>query len=407
MENQHENDIVYFTLSRIDSVYSSPALSLAKELSKTNRVFYINHPYSIKDFLLEIFRSKRLKRLALNLLFSKTTFEKGERDSNFVSVVPPLTLPINWLGKGALYNFLWRLNNKRMLGVVERTIKKFGIQSFIFVNSYDPYLLGWIPERMNPKLNIYQSIDDISQDPYTQKHGVQLEIEAVKHADIVIVTGSKLKEKLKAYNSEIHVLNNAVDFSIFGDIDYDKIERPSDLKAIKGPIIGFTGNLDRLRVDYPLIKSIALSNPQRSVVMVGPINNSEIYDLGIDKLENVYLLGHKDISQLPQYLKFMDVTIIPFLCNELTSSIYPLKINEYLAAGKPVVSTNFSKDINDFGEVITLAGSHQQFIEGIDKALEDKSIERVKLRKRVAFSNTWSARKQQFWNIIDNVNKAQ
>ena len=121
----------------------------------------------------------------------------------------------------------------------------------------------------------------------------------------------------------------------------------------------------------------------------------------LDTLPNVILTGRKDIQDLPQYVKFMDVAIIPFRCNKLTKSIYPLKINEYLAGGRAVVSTNFSEDIRGFKDVIYLADNEAEFMQQINKAIAENSDEKVAERRQVAESNTWTARVKQVWEIVD------
>ena len=104
--------------------------------------------------------------------------------------------------------------------------------------------------------------------------------------------------------------------------------------------------------------------------------------------------------ELPQYLQHMDCCLIPFLCNTLTRSIYPLKINEYLTGGKPVIATNFSVDINSFKDHIYLANSEEEFVQLIDKALIPQPEEVIKGRIALAESNTWTARIKQFWEIV-------
>jgi teichuronic acid biosynthesis glycosyltransferase TuaH len=120
----------------------------------------------------------------------------------------------------------------------------------------------------------------------------------------------------------------------------------------------------------------------------------------LDKMPNVIFTGSKKISELPAYVAYSDCTLIPFQCNTLTKSIYPLKINEYLAAGKPVVTTNFSHDINDFKDVAYLADSHEEFLKQIEKSLAEDSPERQKLRIKVAEQNSWKARVGTFWELI-------
>jgi len=100
---------------------------------------------------------------------------------------------------------------------------------------------------------------------------------------------------------------------------------------------------------------------------------------------------------LSQYLQFMDAVIIPFLCNTLTKSIYPLKINEYLSAGRSVVSTNFSEDIATFSNVISVTNNHDEFIFSLKGAIDDNGEDAIAARQEVALTNTWEARVNEFW----------
>jgi hypothetical protein len=121
---------------------------------------------------------------------------------------------------------------------------------------------------------------------------------------------------------------------------------------------------------------------------------------GLDKFDNVYLLGPKTIERLPSYLRFFGCAIIPFKCNVLTSSIYPLKVNEYLAAGCPTISTNFSEDIESFKDVVYVADSHDEFLSYHNVASDENSPELQKKRIEISQGNTWENRVNQFWSMI-------
>lgn len=399
---REDYDIILFTLFRTDHEYSSVSLSWAKEFAKNNRVFYINHPYSFRDFAEGLGKNKKIRERASQLLTKQIAYETiKDIPENFVSVQPTLTLPINWLSPGGTYDSFSKINNKVVLRAIKKVIKDYGIKKYIFLNCYDPYFAGHVPKSLNPTLSVYQCIDDISQDPYSVKHGQKLEEEAIANSDFAMVTGTQLKRILVKHNPNTHVVHNAVDISIFEKTLVTDFERPEEIRHVKTKIIGFTGNMDYLRMDYPLIKKVAEANTDKTVVLVGPINSNEFYELGIDKLPNVITTGSKKIYELPNYLKFMDVVMIPFLCNTLTASIYPLKINEYLAAGRSVVSTTFSEDIRGFRDVIYLADSHHEYLKLLDRALEENSPELEQKRFNVAQENTWAARVEQFWGIAE------
>jgi len=329
--------------------------------------------------------------------------EKSPDKDNFLAALPPMVPPINFLSPGGMYKKMRERNNRKVLNTIKKVIKDNNIKDYIFMNCYNPFYAGYLPkDEFKPLLNIYQCIDDLSQNDYTVKHGLKLEREAIQNADVTIVTSRELRNIWKPDANEIHVVHNAADLAIFERTMNEKFEKPEEIKDIDTPIIGFVGNLDELRVDYPLIKKIAEQNTDKTLLLVGPINNNEVYELGIDKMPNVIFTGSKDINDLPQYLQYMDVTIIPFLLNKLTKSIYPLKINEYLAAGRPTIATNFSEDIRTFKDVIYIADSEDEFVEVINRALSERSPERIAEMKRVAHTNTWTARVNQVWDIVEN-----
>ena len=399
-------DIIYFTLFRSDNPYSSVSISLGKEFAKNNRVFYINHPISYKD-LVAGRNNPTIKALQSDLLKGKTIYHKVENaPENFVCVTPPLTTPINWLSNGTLYNKISARNDKKIKNTIRELIQKYNIKDYIFMNCFDPFFRNILPEENPPVLNIYQSIDDISQNDYTAKHGVRLEDEAVAEADLTMVTSRELRNLKSKISEHTYILHNAADVGIFKTAVSTKYDRPAEIKDVKTKIIGFTGNLDAVRVNYPLLKKIAEQHKDKTLLLVGPINNTECEELGIDKMPNVIFTGSKHISELPKYLQYCDCVIIPFLCNKLTKSIYPLKINEYLAAGRSVVSSNFSEDICTFGDNIMIAENDNEFVNHINEAVNRQSNEEINERQAIAATNTWTARVDQFWEIIDRYEKA-
>ncbi len=402
-------DIVYFTLFPWDHPYSSVSLSFAKEFAKNNRIFYINHPYSLKDFAGN-FNTKMAKERRGHMLTNKMRYEKIEGVSeNIIGVHPPLTFPINWLPEGGFYKTFSAFNNRVILNTVKKVVEDYKLNNFVYLNCFNPYFAGALPQGFGQIVNVYQNIDDMTQEPYTAKHGARLEREVCRAADIVTVTSTNLWELMSPFNKETHIVHNAADITNFERVLNQKFDKPEEIKHVKGKVIGFVGNLDHCRIDYPLLKKVAEHHSDKTVLLVGPINNTEYKEIGLDKLPNIIFAGSKNIKELPQYLQHMDCTMIPFLCNTLTKSIYPLKINEYLAAGKAVISTSFSKDIRGFADNIYLAQNHEEFVQAITKAIDENSEEKIQARNAVANTNTWAARVEEFWTIVENylMNKKQ
>lgn len=394
-------DIILNTLFRTDNSYSSVSLSFAKEMAKTHRVFYINHPYSIKD-IIDNRKNAVLKKRLPHIVKGKAHYEQvKDIPNNFIATTPPPTIPINFLSEGALYNGFYRLNRNLVLKTVQQVIDDFKLKDFIYMTCFDPFFAPVLPKSMGAALNIYQCIDDISTEPYVAKHGVRLENQAAIESDITLVTSTNLWKKFVEIQPETYILHNAVDISIFQDLPFRPFERPTEIAHVKGKIIGFVGNLDPVRTDYTLLRRIAEAHPDKTLMLVGPINSPEVYEKGLDKMPNVILTGAKKIQDVPQYLKFADVAILPSLINKMSKSVYPLKINEYLAGGKACIATNFSDDIRSFSDVIHIAQDHDDFIRLIDVAVDDYSPEKIEKRVAIANTNTWGDRVREFWEIVD------
>ncbi|MEM9888800.1 MAG: glycosyltransferase [Bacteroidota bacterium] len=393
-------DIIYFGLFPWDHPYSSVSLSFTRAFAKTNRVFYVNPPFSAKEMFQQI-RTDAVKNRLKDQFLRRTRYESiPGLPANVIATHPPAVLPINFLPKGKLYRNLHHWNNQVVLKSIAKIIADHQIQDYIYLNCFNPFVGGVLPPSFRPLLNIYQCIDDMLQEEYTAKHWAGLEEEVIQEADLVFVTSRKLHAMKLPLNPRTHILHNAVDEDIFQKALEVRYPKPDELAQIETPIIGFTGNMDGSRIDYPLLKAIAEKHQDKTLVLVGPTNSEDYLKLGLDQMPNVIFTGSKDINELPQYLQHFDCCIIPFLKNELTASIYPLKINEYLFSGRPVISTTFSEDIKAFKEVIHLADDHDAFLKQIHHAIQEDNADKIQARVNIARSNTWTHRVEEFWSVV-------
>lgn len=392
-------DIICFSLSRWDSAISSPALSLAKEFAKHHRVFYIDHPFSWKDYNTE-YDTPAIQTRKKALLHGKEIYSNPPAlPTNITVVTTRLTLPINFLPKGFLYKALSSVNDKIVLNTIRKTIKDFNITNFVYINFFDPYFVRKLPPDIKPFRSVYQSMDDISQVAYSNRHGTRLEEEIVSNFDYTLCTSKELTRLKSQFSKNVYFHPNAADTAIFKRAFTEEIPRPIELKDINTKIIGFTGSIE-YRSDFELLKKIAEFHHDKTLVFVGPIQTDEHSKLGLDKMPNVRFLGPRHITELANYLKYFDCVLIPFVKNTLTRSIYPLKINEYLAAGKPVIATHFSEDIYSFHDVAYVKDTHEEFINAINTAIAEDNHERQLSRIKVAEQNTWTARVERFWEIV-------
>jgi teichuronic acid biosynthesis glycosyltransferase TuaH len=395
-------DIIIFALSRWDGDYSSTSYSLAKALSEHTRVFYVDNPFTIKLFISNR-HSDQIKKRKRALISGKDIFtspDPGHPDLH--AVTPRLIFPINWMPSGFIYNMFSRVNDAIVSESLNQTCKHFGIEKYVLINCFNPHFGRYFKLRQKPFLNIYYNVDDMSQGPYLNKHGIGLEATAMRNADFTLVTSTELKNLSSRYAKNIFLLANAANVKLFQKAITESLPMPEEIKRLPADkkIICYMGNIC-YRLDYDLLKKLAAKHYDKIVLMIGPCTVDTYKTSGFSSMRNVVFTGKKDLKELPAYLQHSDCAIIPFLCNQLTKSIYPLKINEYLSAGKPVVTTAFSEDIRSFNSVAYMSANHDEFLRNVDKAITTDSQQLRKSRMLYAANNSWPDRAQQFIDIVD------
>lgn len=400
--NKPDYDIVILPLPRWDARYSSTAWSLAKALSAFTRVFYIDKPFTMKDYIV-FHKSEQVKKRRNALIKGEDIFVVPDKNyPNLVVVVPQLVLPINWAPEGGLFDYLSSVNDRIVFKALDKMFDRYGINKFVFINSFNPVIGKYFPKRFNPLLTIYHCVDDISNSDYVSKHGTRLEDEMIKKADITLVTSMELKRMKERISPKVYYHPNAANVELFREAVEMGAPRPAEYEKLQPgrPVIFYMGNICH-RVDYELLLKITTRFPDHYLMMVGPLGNDNYRKAGLDKLPNVIFTGSRKLEELPAYVHHSSICIIPFLCIPLTKSIYPLKINEYLSAGKPVVTTNFSEDIAKFASVAYVSGSHEEFLDNLADGLATDTPELASKRIAYASGNNWDARASGLIEIID------
>lgn len=406
-------DMIIFSLSKYDDPISSVGFSYAKEFAKQGRVFFIEHPFTWKDVLTKGSTPAIRKRKAIWADESLYLKDPAIPD-NIVYVVPPPMIPVNVLPSGILYEGLSKRNDAALVRLLDRLIINHQIREFVFFNVYNPFYLNHFPPGIRPACKVYLSLDDISQEKYTAKHGARREAKIIATWDLAFATGKALCRKLSMGHGPIHSLlkstevakpilhlPNGVSFERFHKAYETPIDLPKELQPYSGTrMIGYTGSVE-YRMDFDLVEKIAEYHHDKTLVLIGPLS-TEARSM-LPKRHNILMIEAKPLDALPTYLKHMDVMIIPFLCNTLTASIYPLKLNEYLAAGKPVVTTNFSEDLLEFSDVVQIADSHEAFLVMVNTALSLDNEAARSARVEKARQNSWTNRVSQFWTAVGDI----
>jgi UDP-galactopyranose mutase len=237
---------------------------------------------------------------------------------------------------------------------------------------YSPMALAW-SDHLKPVLVVYDCMDELSAFKFAPPELVQWERQLFKKADIVFTGGYSLYQKKRHFHSHVFAVPSSIDKEHFG-IARTHEQDPGDQAAIPHPRLGFYGVLDE-RLDMNLLKELATLRPDWHFVLIGPV--VKINPATLPQAKNIHYLGSKQYKELPQYLAGWDIAIMPFAINESTQFISPTKTPEYLAGGKPVISTAIKDVITPYGDrgLVHIAATAAIFIAAAEAILIKKDYD--------------------------------
>ncbi|WP_395623260.1 glycosyltransferase family 1 protein [Sphingomonas daechungensis] len=232
---------------------------------------------------------------------------------------------------------------------------------------YTPMMLPF-SRHLDATATIYDCMDELSKFRFAPERLLDLEQELIDQADLVFTGGASLYEAKKSRHHSVHCFPSSVDRPHFAKARRE-LEQPADQVELKHPRLGFYGVIDE-RFDIDLLREMADMRPDWSFVMVGPV--VKIGEDELPRAANIHYLGGKTYEQLPVYLSGWDVALMPFAMNESTQFISPTKTPEYLAGGKPVVSTPVRDVVRTYGHLqgVHIAHDAEGFVHCCEKALE-------------------------------------
>jgi UDP-galactopyranose mutase len=231
---------------------------------------------------------------------------------------------------------------------------------------YTPMALEFTSE-MEPELAIYDCMDELSAFQGAPPELVALELALFRRVDVVFVGGESLYQIKRQQHTNVHCFPSSIDRAHFAAARQARSD-PPDQRLISHPRIGFFGVLDE-RLDRSLLAALAVQHPEWSFVLIGPV-----VKIGSDQLpqfSNIHYLGQKPYADLPRYLSGWDIAMLPFAMNASTRFISPTKTPEYLAAGKPVVSTPIRDVVEPYGRLglVNIAANPDEFAASIESCL--------------------------------------
>lgn len=393
-------DIIVVGIQAWDIEIGSNCKNIALEFSKNNRVLYVNPP-----MVRSVMRDQKEKET----IQKRIRIKNGEEDS-LVEISPnlwnlyPKTLveSINWVPVHSIFKMLNKKNTRGFSKDIKEAVSRLNFKDFILFNDSSMFLGLHLKEFLKPKVYAYYMRDYLVKVPYWQKHGERMEPQVIKKADVILTNSEFFEDFCKQYNPHSYMVGQGCDVSHFSDKD-DSIKIPDEFNNIPSPIFGYVGSLTSLRLDIKLLEFIAEQKQDWSIVLVGP-EDEDFKNSNLHNYTNVYFLGRKDASELPNYVKGFDVTTNPQLKNNLTIGNYPRKIDEYLAMGKPIIATK-TKAMEMFKDHVYLADTKEDYVALMDKAMQENTENRIKNRIEFARSHTWENNVSTIYESIKKATK--
>ncbi|CAN5881891.1 glycosyltransferase family 1 protein [soil metagenome] len=366
-----EFDLICLSHLRWDFVYQRPQHLLSR-FAKNRRVFFFEEPIFIDG---------------------DTHLKISLRENNLSVVVPHISHADR--------------DNKNVVDVQRELLDDLfnsqEINNFVLW-FYTPMAINFAA-HLEPQATVFDCMDELSAFKFAPPELIENERRLFKKADLVFTGGQSLYEAKKHQHEQVFAFPSSIDAEHFKQARTITEER-AEQKSIPRPRFGYYGVIDE-RIDIRLLAEIADLRPDWQFVMVGPV--VKISDEDLPRRENIHYLGGKSYQDLPAFLADWDVAIMPFAINESTRFISPTKTPEYLAAGKPVVSTPIRDVVRPYGEMnlVHIASTAEEFVAAGEKALQENDAKKLLEIDEFLAQMSWDKTWQQMNGLIDEVVRKQ
>lgn len=372
----------YIILSSVDwGTHKQLHHALTKHLINSGgKVLFVENTGTRSLRLTDIARVKQRLR---NLLKSKSGFTVKNKK---LTIFTPLFIPFH-------FNYvIKKINNLIVTGRISKWVKSNNFTNAVIINFLPNPITENLLKSLDSSAKVYFMADNMTINSPKRDEMERFERNIIKNSDFIFYTSDLLKKKFKKNNIKSQILSSGVDYKRYN------IKKKVNTKFI----IGYIGAIREI-LDEKLILEISKNLPNCEIRLVGP----ELVNFRSLKMQkNIKFTGQINHTKIPEVLSNFDIGIIPYKINLFTNSIYPLKLNEYLAAGLPVISTEI-KTISEFNknhpDIIKVIDNKKNFIDTINKIRTKKIIFKKHKLKLAAKLNSWDSKFLNFDEKIDQV----
>ncbi|MFC1935232.1 glycosyltransferase [Chloroflexota bacterium] len=367
---------------------------LMSRFAQSNRVLYVE-PARFILFTL-------LSRNGLAKLLQGRFYFRQERNNLFI-LSQYLVLPFERTFLRKRIKLIKRLNDWFCGRVLTSKLKRLNFNRPVLWVYYTPRSEGFIG-KCRERIVVCDVFDRYSaypyydSDPWLKQLVDWQDASLIAKADVVFACSAPLHSYCKEFNPKVYLVPNGTDTVSRGKVS----AAPKDTLNIQHPVLGYVGAIfDKL--DFKLLSYLAEENPGWSILMIGPSSASSREDKerlsALKGKSNVFFLGPKPREELPDYYSVIDVALMPYKLTEHTRHIFPLKMFEYMAFRKPIVSTDIPA-AREFSDVVSVAHDKEQFIDSISRLISEDTSQRVQRGFEIAQEHSWDTRVEKISQVI-------
>jgi len=354
-------------------------------LARRNHVLFTSSPWYLRD-----------------------VFRRGADGSALTRVNDTLHTytPPRWLPYTYRFPRADRLSRQLRSRAMTRILGRLGMERPVLY-IWHPSFADAIRQVADVRAVVYHCYDEYAAFTGADRAKVEAdEVELLRSADLVLTVSEGLYEKKRVCNANTHLVRNGVDYELFATAQDPALPVAPELRDLPRPIVGCVTRIVPEYFDAELLEEVFRRRPDWTFVVVGPVCAQSAALSALMSLPNVHLMGRRDFSELPSFLKAFDACLIPYVLTTNKQVADPLKAYEYMAAGKPIVSKPLVA-LQPFGDAITFATTPDEWIEGIAEAVHDHPPERIALRQTIASRNTWDERVERISQLIAEASAAR